>query len=671
MKALIWKEWRALGTRAILALIMTTVLVTTLAVRHAGDEDLRAGLIIGVCAIALPLLSAGLGCFMLARERARGELCFSSSWPASKGQAWAAKLVAGLAVLVVGYAVTAGLALACGGEVLTNRVLGSPLWWVPVVVLHAAACFMLFGVGFALSGIRTGPFDALLSSLLALMLVSVGLGFFLGDWVPRRWGPQLGICVFEEGTFPGALGSVGAVILGGICIVASAFGAVSGPPLAFGRKHWRTVILGLALGVIALPLMLIGVRVLGEPRPEEMRLLAWASSSRDGKWIALADVGRRQRIERADYYLEGPRRLWVMRSDGSGLRCAARWPMQWAEWSPDSRWLVVKWGRGATAGPQADAGNWLWIWDAQRSALHKMPWRWREGYSTGGVWLASPRGKYLLNGLDFVRLGAEPRLVPAELPQSAQMSSALVGWSEDETSFYFSQSSRKTGRIELWSADLPSGGNLRRVAQGPEGRTGSVRTSPDGKWVAWVLRQDERRPGEQHSVDDTVLENLEDGRQIHLEGLRPWGAPWSPDMRCFWVTDQESVTVVGLPEGRVLRTLTGQRLQGTPQSLAWSPDGKRRLVQAVVRHQDARGYTGGSDNALWVANADGSGLKRVAQWSEEARPMLAHTARSPAGWAGDGKVLMLEQERRLVAIDPDSGDREVILEAPVAEGGTE
>jgi len=37
-----------------------------------------------------------------------------------------------------------------------------------------------------------------------------------------------------------------------------------------------------------------------------------------------------------------------------------------------------------------------------------------------------------------------------------------------------------------------------------------------------------------------------------------------------------------------------------------------------------------------------------------------------AGWTHDGRILVVEDNARLVAIDPDSGAREVIFEAPNA-----
>ncbi len=667
MKTLVWKEFRALRTPAIVVLAMMlggTALHRWWAL-PTGNQSPTQSL---AWLVVVPVLSLGLGCVMLARERVRGELAFSNLWPAPKAQIWAAKLSVGLGLLVALYGLLLVLSAYFDTEFFYEEVVGS-CWpggrlappYIPLVWPTAAGCFMLFGLGFMMSTVRSGPFDAIMVTSFLVILLTVAVGFLVTDPIPQRWGPTLGMYLLDPRTCWVPLAAA-ATVLGAIGIVASAFGALGAPPLAFGHRHWRTVGLALPLAVAAGPLLLVGVRLFGEPQPADIGRIEWADCSPDGRWVSLYDTPKAEADGKHVTYGTPPYRLWLMRSDGSDLRCLARWPVRWGEWSPDSTWIAIAWGT-ANADAFSDAGRWFWLWDVARQRLHKVPRRVRRGYDWSDLrYTISPRGQYLYVAPEFVRLGESLELVAAELPKQAQ---GLPAWGRDDGSYCFWAALKRGKTKALWAADLPSGGNLRRIAVAPSERARSVSISPDQTWLAWTLSQDERREGENYPVADTVLQNRVDGRNIHLEHMEPMGGGWSPDMKHFWAHDRESLSVVGLAAGRVIRTLAEGELQGRPYTCAveWSPDGKRRLFRTLsVAEPDDENQVRVAN--LWVANADGSGLRSVAEWSG----VYAYFDRTPGGWTEDGKVVVVEHQRRIVAIDPDTRERRVIFEAPSEKG---
>jgi len=662
MKALIWKELRALRMPAIVVFAMMlggTALHRWWAL-PTRNQSLTQSL---AWVLVVPILSLGLGCVMVARERVRGELAFSNLWPAPRAQIWAAKLIVGLGLLVALYGLLVALSACFDTEFFYEEVMGS-CWpggrlappYIPLVWPTAAGCFMLFGLGFMASGVRPGPFDAIMVTSFLVILLTVAVGFLVTDPIPQRWGPTLGMYLLDPRTSWVPLAAA-ATVLGAIGIVASAFGALGAPPLAFGHRHWRTVGLALPLAVAAGPLLLVGVRLFGEPQPADIGRIEWAECSPDGRWVSFYDTPKAEADGKHVTYGTPPYRLWLMRSDGSDLRCLARWPVLWGEWSPDSTWLAIAWGT-ANADAFSDAGRWFWLWDVARQRLHKVPRRVRRGYDWSDLrYTISPRGQYLYLAPEFVRLGESLELVAAELPKQAQ---GLPAWGRDDGSYCFWAALKRGETKALWAADLPSGGNLRRIAVAPMQGISSTKVSPDGKWIAWSRR---RKPG--FSYGDIVLENLVDGRKVRLEHLSSMYEPWSPGMAYFWASGEGGLRVVNLAEGRVVRTFTAAELRGNPYgfALSWSPDGKRRLFRALSAAEPDEENQVRLAN-LWVANADGSGLRSIAEWSG----VYAYFDRKPGGWTEDGKVVMVEHQRRIVAIDPETRERKVIFEAPSQKG---
>ena len=132
--------------------------------------------------------------------------------------------------------------------------------------------------------------------------------------------------------------------------------------------------------------------------------------------------------------------------------------MTGATWSPDGRWVGIEWGPGYSSSVYGNRGQWWWIWDVDRMRLSKVPRRVKEplGWSEVGLRFL-PGGQYLYVKPNFIRLGRRLAIVDAELPRSAE---GMLGWSEDESRFYFQQRAKPTGRMEVWSADLPSGSSI-------------------------------------------------------------------------------------------------------------------------------------------------------------------------------------------------------------------
>jgi len=660
MKALIWKELRALRAPALITLGLLCVSVPVHVIYLRTQQHAYGGPM-SFWWMVLPLLSLALGCYVIARDRARGELAFGSSWPASKSQVWSAKLIAGLVLLGVAYGLVAYLSAWADTKFFYANMMDT--WWqgVPWLLLHASGCFMLFGMGFMVSGIRTAPFDAVLVTVLALGFVGLLLGYLLVDVIGHFWGPQLGIYV-TDATFPVALSCIGAIVLGGICIAASAAGAVSGVPMAFAKRQWRTVVVWAALGTIALPTMLVGVRLFGEPGEEDICGGFYAHTTPDGRYIRLWEPVHIPTEMGTGFHMP---RMWVMRADGTELRCISRWPA-WLLGSLNQRWVLFWWGSdwlGPGAWPRTGA---LWLWDHSEQRLRRLALRLPGSvlYPEELRAMVSGSGRYLYVKPYILDLWHGLEVLAARVPVAGETRG--LGWSEDERSFYWTQR-RENGKVDVWAMDLPEGTNMRKVASSLADEGGWARLSRDARWLAWQF-YGKRTGSEEPPPEYVKLERLEDGRGLLFEDARMTASPWSPDGEHFWVRAGDGVKIVRLPEARVVRTLGAQELEGraSGQSMRWSPDGNRVTFVSTKDLEPDKEREEGPHRlrrTLWVAKPDGSDLKRVAQTGA-----LSSHAWECAGWTEDGKVVVVEDQRTIVAIDPDTLERTVIFEATGAKG---
>jgi len=130
MKALIWREVVALRRAALTAVLMAVALAMLLAWPWVsggrdGSPDMVLQLIVwwGLLLVGVASL---LGCNAFAQERARDEVEFSNSWPASAAKVWLAKVIAAIGSLLAFAGVTALVGLAWAAAVTARA--GTSAW---------------------------------------------------------------------------------------------------------------------------------------------------------------------------------------------------------------------------------------------------------------------------------------------------------------------------------------------------------------------------------------------------------------------------------------------------------------------------------------------------------------------------------------------------------------
>jgi Tol biopolymer transport system component len=179
-------------------------------------------------------------------------------------------------------------------------------------------------------------------------------------------------------------------------------------------------------------------------------------------------------------------------------------------------------------------------------------------------------------------------------------------WSPDGSRIVFARAP-SVGAHSIWTV-RPDGTGLRRLTPPCPPGAGIPRCPADDGWPVW-------------SPDGTHI-----AFQRLAGALRPRGATVDTAKRIY--RDQLVVTD---PDGRHARVLVWfGRWRGDPQIPVWSPDGKR---VAFLEKSDNGG--GCSCRALYVVNADGTGLRRVTpstvapgdkiDWSPDGRAILFRT----------------------------------------------
>lgn len=633
MKALIVRELRALKLPALILAAPMALLWIALARTVMGADanpaltGERLFLLLVGWGILLPMAAMGLGARLIARERAQREVEFSASWPVSRAQAWVAKLAVGLGGLaaLIGMAwlfVATAAPLVKSVEDAGSMTLGGPLG--PHALVFTAVAVALFGLGLLMSTIRPSPFDALGSGLLAALVLLIGLGIVFADIVPQRWGPQTGLWPMDVSGSAAAY-LVFALMLLAACAVASFLGCTRTLPLQAARRTWLTLGAGVALTLVAAVLLPLGLWRFGAPTAADIRAITWPQTSPDGEWVWFADgVGTSPIPARS--------RLWIVRTDGTGLRCIARSPVQgWGTWDAQ-RWLPIIWGPRPEQTPDPDVREWVWVWDMERMAARSVPTlpgsRGRAGLRV------SPDGRYLHADALFA-LGDDIHLTEAQPPARAD----FAGWGDGRAYFEDDRA--------LWALALPGGG-LTRIADAPGAGRWSARVSPDGRWIAWLESKGNEWP-------ELVLTDMRGEVRGRFSDLRlAEGQPWSPDGRFLWMYDSLRFLVISLgEEATIAEVAAPANWHMFGPTVRWSPDGRRCAVWY------ARGFGAPPHVAWFVANADGSGLRQIAE------VVGAEPQRWPygaAGWTAAGHVAVIEDARRIVAIDPDSGARVVIVE---------
>ena len=654
MRAMIWKEVRELvmPSLIVIAIFIAIALLAFGGAKWTEDENFTKFVLVIWFAIGVPVVALFAGCYTLAREREPRTLEWLSGFPISRARIWAVKLIVTLVVVFILYWVTFAIAVLAEAstntdfetmEFLSNKELGLAFVWI-----HMALAFFLFGLGFALSGMRRTPFEALWVGIFACVMLGLGYVFLTADVLPRFWGPQLGILYNRPSL---STITILALVLGSVCILASAYSVIWSPPLSFGKRHWSTIAAGTILTIVAFPCFVAGIRYLGEPTKTDISWLSFTEISPDGHWIAFVD---------ADPFEMEPigqsRRLWIMRSDGKGLRCLSRGPVYAFSWSPNSRALSVMWGNWEAEFHFLPRPYlvWYWIVDVSGKKPTRLPVAPPDQYAWIGFY-----GDYARVGTRFTRLGPQPRIIEAELPKEAN----VEGWSANDQGVYFSRA--KSNRFILWQLQLPSGKLTGPIAQSPPGADWSS-LSPDNKWIAWVFKPMTKRKGwESAGAGKTILARLDGSARLEFQA-GPLRNPWSPDSRYLWLVKEGNILILDLKQRQVVREaqVSDKAKPSAATKLHWSIDGSR-VAFLTYDYQHPKKYPPPADYPrefhfyLWVADADGNHLRGVTQGTE--RSVVDWVL---SGWTSENKLLAQVDKQRLVSFDPDSGEQKTIFEVP-------
>jgi Tol biopolymer transport system component len=244
----------------------------------------------------------------------------------------------------------------------------------------------------------------------------------------------------------------------------------------------------------------------------------------------------------------GKRGIWVVGSDGRGLRRLTSKGEEWFDWSPDSKALVFL------------------------RVLRKNPW----DFGPYGIVVQSLRGKARV----VVRTGPHGDDHTFEYQPQWSPSGRWIGY------FNHEQNRRRNGLTLV----RPNGKQRHRVTKGA-GQEESFQWSPDGRWLAY-----------QNSLERSELDFIRpNGARHRISNDANDSLFWSPDGKRLAFSESKAL-VVARANGRGLRRLRFGRMGGFLGVLAWLPDS---------RHVAFSGTPGGDPPQIWVVESDGHGLRRL------------------------------------------------------------
>ncbi len=193
-------------------------------------------------------------------------------------------------------------------------------------------------------------------------------------------------------------------------------------------------------------------------------------------------------------------------------------------------------------------------------------------------------------------------------------------WDGEKFAFYWD----KTGRMELYTADLPDG-HPHQVSRGevPRSPRAGFAWSRDGKRIVFAKDQDGNEQHDLYAIDTrtgavTQITDTSQAQEIPVE--------FSPDDR--WLTmlsnrDGQLNLYKLRPDGTEVTPLT-RFANPVLAGGIWSPDGTRIAISAnetpELKNQD-----------IYVVNADGTEIKRVLQ-------VKPGSIDRPAKWLPDGRL---------------------------------
>jgi Tol biopolymer transport system component len=300
--------------------------------------------------------------------------------------------------------------------------------------------------------------------------------------------------------------------------------------------------------------------------------------SPDGNWIAWVS-NRRQGFQ-----------IWLMKKDGSQPRQLTSGPSihGWPRWSPDGKKLVC------------------WGYDAK-------------------------------SGFSAIRVCSFDGGQPINLVESKESLDRPV-WSPDGK--YIAYAAQTKGNWDIWVAS-PESGRRFRLTYDAQMETNPL-WSPDGSVIAFKAA-----PNKEYNLTIENFILVKDG--FEAPTYRPWDgiksiqmSDWSPDGKKIAYTAEMITHASGEDRVSYLSvvnevSMSGSRIAGRPVVLSggmtlgdrgpvFSPTGDRVCFWAWDRAYRA---------TLWVANADGSGLKRL---TSDGMDMVPH-------WSPDGRSILFESSR--------------------------
>jgi TolB protein len=210
-------------------------------------------------------------------------------------------------------------------------------------------------------------------------------------------------------------------------------------------------------------------------------------------------------------------------------------------------------------------------------------------------------------------------------------------WSPDGHRVAFSRTCRNTSGLDLYSV-AANGKGLRRLVHT---RTNDEwpSWSPDGSKIAFVSGEPPMTKPGQKGIDSelwVVGANGHGLKRLTNNNVRDEAPTWSPDGK--WIAfvrirsgNHGRIWVIS-PEGRAAHSLG--LAGGEP---AWSPD----ATQLAFAH--ARSGTSRETVDLYIANADGSGIKRL---THEREGIVSHHP----SWSPDGRSIVYMSRNSLWTI---------------------
>ena len=203
---------------------------------------------------------------------------------------------------------------------------------------------------------------------------------------------------------------------------------------------------------------------------------------------------------------------------------------------------------------------------------------------------------------------------------------------------------RDTGHLQIWTSNPDLSAAVQITSEDAD--SGFAVWSPDGKRLAFDSTRSDLDPDDGSFINDVFLMDADGSNVSKLsESAGFSGEPaWSPDGT--WIAfssdrgvypPQQAIYVIR-PDGTGMRRVTAlpptTSWQGSPR---FSPDG-RKLVFTEFRSGNIlknrrEGAMAGATSALFTINVDGTGLRQITPWGNNA---------GDADWSPDGKRLVFE-----------------------------